>query len=140
MAKNIGPCFEFVINRDNAKIEFAFLPGNISKSIFEEIKNEIVGAFKARYGVSSSDYVRNITLEDGTPSIAIYQSKVIPVLVIILEIKLFTNFKIKFTGVDKDGVEKTKIFNTSTEAKEGASELIPYFNKRNNELTTHRRK
>ena len=139
MAKNSGPCFEFVINKDGARIEFDFLPGNVSRQVFDDTKNALLAAFENQYGISSSDYVRKVTLEDGTPSIAIYHSKIIAVLKTILGGKAFSDFKLKVTGVDKDGNEKVKIINNPVEANE-AKEVVPYYNKNNNDLTTRRTK
>jgi hypothetical protein len=99
----------------------------------------LIGAFENQYGVSSSDYIRKITLEDGTPSIAVYHSKVIAVLKAILSGRAFSDFKLKITGVDKDGNEKTKTISTPVEANE-AKEVVPYYNKNNNDLATRRNK
>ena len=138
MSKMIGPCFDFVINKDGAKIEFVFLPGNASRQKFAEAQTIILGAFKNQYGISATDYLRKVQAEDGSNTIAIYQTKVLPTLQLILGSRLFGNFKIKVTGVDKDGNEKVKIVSNPVEAKE-AAEVIPYFNKRNNDMTTKRR-
>jgi hypothetical protein len=139
MSKNTGPYFEFMMNKDGARVEFVFLPGNVSKKVFEDTAVALTSAFDNQYGISSKDYIRQVNLEDGTPSIAIYQSKILPVLKVILGGRAFSDFKLKITGIDKDGNEKTKIINNPVEAKE-AAEVIPYFNKRNNDMTTRRSK
>lgn len=140
MSRNTGPCFEFIINKDGARIEFAFLPGNVANHIYEDTQIALKVAFKSQYGISASDFVRDITLEDGTNAIAIYQTKVLSVLKLILESDAFKNYKIKITGVDKEGNEMTKILTTPVEGIKEAAEVIPYFNKKNNDLTTARRK
>lgn len=139
MAKNSGPCFEFVMNKDGAKIDFIFLPGNVSRQIFDDTKNALIGAFENQYGVSSKDYIKRVELKDGTPSIAIYHSKVVAVLKTILGGRAFTDFKIKITGIDKNGNEMTKVVNNPVDANL-AKEVIPYYNKNNNDMTTKRSK
>ena len=140
MSRNTGPCFEFVMHKDGARIEFAFLPGNVAKHIYEDTQIALKGAFKGQYGISASDFIRDITLEDGSNVIAIYQTKILSVLKLILESDAFKNYKIKITGVDKEGHEMIKLLNTPVEAIKEAAEVVPYFNKKNNDLTTTRRK
>lgn len=139
MAKNTGPYFEFVINKDGAKIEFTFLPGNVSKKVFEGTRDALVSAFNSQYGVNTGDYISDKTLDDGTKSIAIYQTKVLTALKAILGGSAFKDFKIKITGLDKEGNPQTLIVNNPVEANQ-ATEVIPYFNKNNNDLTTRRAK
>ena len=147
MAKSKGPYFEFYLQRHDDSIEFVFAPGNSSKQVFNETKDALIGLFKQEYGESSitkedspmKGLVRRITLEDGTPSIAIYQTKVVSVFRAILGTRAFSDFKIKVTGLDRDGVVKEKILTNPVQAQE-AREIIPYFNKNNNDLTTKRRK
>ena len=138
MAKNTGPCFEFVYNKEGARVEYVFLPGNVSKQIFEGTKSVIADAYKKRFG-ESSDYIREVELENGKKTIAIFQTKVLSVVKAILEIPAFRDFKIKFTGVNKNGEEESMVINNSVEAQ-NATKLIPYFNKNNNDLTTRRAK
>ena len=139
MAKSKGPYFEFFLQRDGAKIEFLFSPGNSSKQVFNETKNALIALFDEQYGVNGKDFVREVTLEDGTPSIAIYQSKVLPVFRVILGTRAFSDFKIRVKGLDRNGEEKEKILVNPVQAQE-AKEIIPYFNKNNNDMTTKRRK
>lgn len=139
MAKSKGPYFEFNLQRNGGSIEFVFSPGNSSKQVFTETKNALLGLFKDQYGVSSKDFIREVTLEDGTPSVAIYQTKVLPVFRVILSTRAFSDFKIRVTGLDRNGEVKEKILTNTVQAQD-AKEIIPYFNKNNNDLTTKRRK
>ena len=139
MAKNTGPYFEFVYNKEGARIEYAFLPGNVSKQIFETTRDALYSAFKNSYGVSVNDYVRQTFLEDGTKTIAFYQTKVLTAMKIILEATLFRDFKVKLTGIDPEGKVESMLINTPLELKD-AKRLIPYTNKNNNDLTTRRAK
>ena len=106
MAKSKGPYFEFFLQKNGANIEFLFSPGNSSKQVFNETKNALIALFDEQYGVNGKDFVREVTLEDGTPSIAIYQSKVLPVLRVILGTRAFSDFKIRVKGLDRNGEEK----------------------------------
>jgi len=139
MAKSKGPYFEFYIQRNGGGFEFVFAPGNSSKQIFNETKKALIRLFNNQYGVSSKDLVREVNLEDGTPSIAIYQSKALQVFLTILDSKAFSDFKIRFKGIDNNGqpVEETLI---NPEQAQVAKKGIPYWNKNNNDLTTKRRK
>jgi hypothetical protein len=139
MAKNSGPYFEFIMKQDGANIKFVFLPGNVAKKIFDDTKGALVQAFKRSFDISVNDYLREVVLEDGTETIEIDQSRIPGVLRAILEGSAFRDFKIKITGMDKDGNEKTKLINNSVEVNQ-ATEVIPYYNKNNNDLTTKRRK
>ena len=139
MTKTTGPYFEFVAVKDGAKIDFTFLPGNVSKKIFEGTKDALYSAFKNSYAISVSDYVREITLEDGTKTISVYQTKVLTAIKAILEGAPFRDFKVKVTGFNKDGEVDSIIVNNTVDANR-AKALIPYFNKNNNDLTTKRAK
>ena len=139
MAKNTGPYFEFVLNKDGARVEYTFLPGNVSKKVFEGTRDALTQAFRSQYGVSTSDYLRETELDNGTKTISIYQTKVIVALKAILGGNAFRDFKIKFTGVNKNGDPETVVLNNTVEANQ-ATKLIPYFNKNNNDLTTRRAK
>lgn len=154
MAKSKGPYFEFYLQNYEGSYEFVFAPGNSSKHVFEETRKAIIGIFRKEFGEHSvieekNDYEKNnstqrgflrkITLEDGTPSVAIYQLKALQVFQLILGARAFRDFKIKVTGIDKDGTVKEKILINSVQALE-AKEVIPYYNKNNNDITTRRRK
>jgi hypothetical protein len=139
MAKSKGPYFEFFLQRNGGSIEFLFAPGNSSRQVFNETKDALISIFHDQYGVSSKDFIREVELPDGTPSVAIYQSKVLPVFRVILGTRAFSDFKIRVKGLDRNGVEKEKILVNPVQAQE-AKEIIPYFNKNNNDLTTKRRK
>lgn len=136
MAISKGPCFEFVINKNGAVNEFTFLPGNVSKQVFSLVKDKLLWIFKNQYGISSSDYIREVPLADGTPSVAIDEKKLVGVLKILLN---DGKFKVKVTGTDRNGELKTKHLNYPLEAND-SKELIPYYNKNNNDLTTRRSK
>ena len=138
MAKNMGPYFEFVYNKEGARIEYIFLPGNVSKQIFENTKTVIYTTYTKMFG-ENSDYIRHIESEDGKKTIAIYQTKVLGVVKAILEIPAFRDFKVKFSGVNKNGEIESMLINNTVEAQQ-ATRLIPYFNKNNNTLTTRRSK
>jgi len=139
MTKTTGPYFEFVAVKDGAKIEFTFLPGNVSRKIFEGTRDALHSAFKNSYGVSVTDYVRETSLEDGTKTIAVYQTKVLTAIRAILEGAPFRDFKVKVTGVNKEGQTESMLVNNPVDANR-AKALIPYFNKNNNDLTTRRAK
>ena len=136
MAISKGPCFEFVINKNGALNEFVFLPGNVSKQVFSVVKDKLLWIFKNQYGISSKNYISEVSLEDGTPSVAINEKKLVGVLKILLN---DGKFKVKVTGTDRDGELKTKQLNYPLEADD-SKELIPYYNKNNNDLTTRRSK
>lgn len=139
MAKNSGPCLEFVMNRENAKIYFDLLPGTTSKNIFCEVRNALDDVFTEIYG-KNNDYIKRITLEDGTPSLSFYYTKLQGVLKAILETRRYSNLslKINVVGEDKNGNKFSKLISHPLEVSL-AAEGIPYTNKANNDMTTRRR-
>lgn len=139
MSKSIGPCFEFVAKKEGADIDFVFLPGNIAKKVYTDTCNALYAALESFYSVSVGNYVKKVEREDGLTALAIRQTKVLSVIRNILETPAYRGFKVKITGFDKEGQEKTVMINTPTEYQH-AAEVIPYFNKNNNDLTTRRRK
>lgn len=139
MSKIIGPYFEFVLKKEGAKIDFVFLPGNIAKKVYIETCQNLYNAIERAYTVSTGDYVRKIVTEDGLPALSIKHTKVEAVISSILEHPAYKGFKIKVTGLDKTGSEKTVVINTPIEAQ-NALEVMPYFNKNNNDMTSRRRK
>jgi hypothetical protein len=139
MAKSKGPYFEFVLQKNGASYEFLFLPGNSGNDLFNETVEALISAFDMRYKNSAGDYLRKVELDDNTPSVAVYQTKAVSVFQLILGTRAFRDFKIKVRGLNKDGELKEKIIENPVQAQE-AKELIPYFNKNNNDLTTKRRK
>ena len=139
MSKAIGPCFEFNLKKEGADIDFVFLPGNISKKVYYDTCGALYAALQSFYTISTSDYVKKVVTEDGINALSIRQTKVLSVIRNILETPAYRGFKVKITGLDKDGNEKTVMINTPTEYQ-NAAQVIPYFNKNNNDLTTRRRK
>ena len=139
MAKNIGPCLEFNIHKDGAKIYFDFLPGTTSKTIFFEVKDALVEVFRNVYG-PNNDFIKPIQLEDGTKSISIFHTKLQGVLKAILETRKYNNLslKIKINVEDKNGHEVSKIITYPLEVIQ-AADVIPYVNKANNDMTTRRK-
>ena len=151
MAKSKGPYFEFYLQNVDGSYEFVFAPGNVSKHIFDETRKSLINIFEKNFGEKSvikeqsekdsneKGLLRMIKLEDGTPSVAIYQLKALQVFQLILNARAFRDFKIKVTGLDKNGEVKEKILVNSVQALE-AKEIIPYLNKNNNDMTASRRK
>ena len=140
MTKNRGPYFEFMVDKDGAKVEFIFLPGNVAPNIFETTKNTLHGAFKKHYLMNASDYVREVNLDDGLNTVAFYQTKILTVILMILESAAFRDFKVKLTGLNNQGERETLWLDTPEEVKEYAKGVIPYFNKNDgNDLTTRRK-
>lgn len=138
MAKNIGPCFDFVISKEGARVDFILLPGNVAKKIFEDTRDTYIDIFQKMYGQNTSnqdksDYIKKISLEDGTETIAIRQDKVLGVVCAILGSK----FKVRFTGVTNTGEQETIILNSPLETKL-AAKYVPYYNKSNNDITSRK--
>ena len=136
MSRNTGPCFEFVIRKEGAKVEFVFLPGNVANNIFVATKDSLEDVFNKVY---DKGFISKVKLNDGTETIAIDQIKVLGAVKATLDTPALRNFKIKFSGIDKDGNEQEEILNTSADIKKAAA-LVPYYNKNNNDMTTRRRK
>ena len=139
MAKNSGPCLEFVMNKDGANIYFDLLPGTTSKTIFNEVRDGLSEVFKEIYG-DNNRYVKKITLEDGTESISFFHTKVQGVLRAILETRRYNNLslKINLIGEDKNGNMVSRLISYPLEVAQ-AGDAIPYTNKANNDMTTRRK-
>ena len=139
MSKAIGPCFVFKLKKEGADIDFVFLPGNISRKVYEDTCDALYDAVKSRYTISTNNYIKRIVTEDGINALAIKQTKTLSIIRIVMDSFANRGFKVKVIGLDRDNNEKVVLVNTPTEYQ-NAAEAIPYFNKNNNDLTTRRRK
>lgn len=139
MLENSNPCFEFVLSKEDANYVFHFLPGTVTAiQPFKDVVAVIYKAYSAHYLSSVHEYVRPITTENGVSTIAVTQSQVPNLVRFILESSAYKNFSIKVKGLDKNLNEKEVLINIPTDAKK-AAEVIPYYNKHNNNMTTGRK-
>ena len=139
MSKMTGPCFELKLEKNGADIRFIFLPGNLSRQVYENTRDALYSAFQSRYTINADNYARKIITEDGMQILSIEHKKAISATKIILDSHIYRGFKFKVTGLDREGNEKTIFINTPIEC-ENMREVDPYYNKNNNDLTTRRRK
>ena len=136
MSEIRGPYFEVKITRDGAQYAYLFLPGNVAPKIYEYTKQSLFELEKETYG---GNYIKKINVPSIGETPLIIDKKVLAVIKTILTTPAFKGFKVKLLGRDKDGNATTTILST-VEDCELAKGGIPYFCKRNNPLTSGRRK
>lgn len=124
MAKNVGPCFEFCMDKRGAKVNFIFLQGNVSKRIYDELKDTLLTSFQKIFGKDSENYISKFELSDGTSALAIDQTRILQVLSWIVGRNASSVFKAKITGLTKETHEETILINNYLDVKK-ASKVIP---------------
>ena len=139
MLENSNPCVEFVISKEGANYVFHFLPGNVTDlQPFNALVSSIYKAYSNHYFVSVGEYMHPITTENGLRTISVNQTQVPNLVRIVLEISTYKNLSVKVKGLDESLRPADVVINIPTDAKKSTA-VIPYYNKRNNNMTTRRK-